>query len=71
MLSRDGGHRPILLEPCRDGLRDRIDLWYSTLSPNRYRRTKRLLKHVLAILRSLSGVTLVPDLSLAIRKDGL
>lgn len=71
ILSRDSGHRPILLEPCRDGLRDRIDLWYSALSPNRYRRTKRLLKHVLAILRSLSGVTLVPDLSLAIRKDGL
>lgn len=69
ILSSGGVQAAILLEPCREGLRDRIDLWYASLGKTRYRKTKRLLKQVLAVLKSLSGVTLVPNLSLVIRKD--
>ncbi len=69
ILSRDGAQEAVLLEPCREGLRDRIDLWYFALGKTRYRKTKWLLKGLLRAIRTLSGVTLVPNLSLIIRKD--
>lgn len=70
ILSRAGPCRPILLEPWREGLRDRIDLWHAGLNPDRYRTIKRLLKGMLKLIKSLTSLTLVPDLSLVIRKDG-
>jgi len=69
ILSSGSTQEAVLLEPCRGGLRDRIDLWYSALGKTRYRKTKRLLKGLLTAIKTLSGVTLVPNLSLVIRKD--
>ena len=70
ILSGAGAEKPMLLEPSREGLRDRIDLWHAALGKIRYRRTKRLVKHLLKIIKALSGVTLVPNLSLVIQKGG-
>lgn len=69
ILSRAGAQEAMLLEPCREGLRNRIDLWYAALGKTRYRKTKWLLKGLLAVIKALSGMTLVPNLSLVIRKD--
>jgi hypothetical protein len=69
ILSSGGAQEAVLLEPCREGLRDRIDLWYSSLGKTRYRKTKWFLKGLLTVIKRLSGVTLVPNLSLVIQKD--
>jgi 2-polyprenyl-3-methyl-5-hydroxy-6-metoxy-1,4-benzoquinol methylase len=59
---------PVLLEPSLDGLRDRVDLWYHALNPERYRKTKRVAKVVLKLIYRLSGTVLSPNLTLAILK---
>ena len=69
ILSSGDAQEAVLLEPCREGLRDRIDLWHSALGKTRYRMTKWLLKGLLTVIKTISGVTLVPNLSLVIRKD--
>lgn len=71
ILSRGSDVPPQLLEPTREGIRDRIDLWYQALNPHRYRRTKQAIRAVLKLIRVTTGLTLVPTLSLMIRKpDG-
>ena len=52
------------------GLRDRIDLWYSISASTRLAAVKRLLKTALKVMKHVSGATLAPRLSLAIRKRG-
>lgn len=59
---------PVLLEPSKNGLRDRIDLWYSCLSVERAARLKSTLRRSLKIFRFFTGITLVPNLSLVIKK---
>jgi len=66
LRGQPGGAR--LMEPSQRGLADRVDLWYSALSQARLRLVKKGLRAGLKVLRSLTGVTLVPNLSLAIRK---
>lgn len=61
--------KPKLLEPQRLGLRDRIDLWHEEPSLARLGKARRLVKLALKALKKVSGVTIVPSLSLAIRKD--
>jgi 2-polyprenyl-3-methyl-5-hydroxy-6-metoxy-1,4-benzoquinol methylase len=60
------GPDAILLKPERWG-KDRIDLWFGELSPRR-RRVKQTIRLGLKSLRALTGITLVPWLSLALRK---
>lgn len=60
---------PILLEPSRLELRDRIDLWYVLSSSTRFPTVKRLLKFIFKNLKLISGITFVPSLSLAIKKS--
>lgn len=59
----------VMLEPVRGGLRDRIDLYYLNTNPDRHRTLKRIARTGIKALRSVTGVTLVPDLSLAFRKE--
>lgn len=66
-LARADG-RAELLEPGRLGLRDRIDLWHRLSSGHRHARLKAWIKRGLRAIRVLTGVTAVPQLSLAIRK---
>lgn len=69
ILKHDTTKYPVLLEPTKRGLRDRIDLWYSALNPTRLRMIKRLLKSSIKSWKLISGMTLVPNLSLVIQKQ--
>jgi hypothetical protein len=58
----------VLLELSKQGLRDRVDLWYSALNQTRLIALKRLLKASIKGFKLISGMTLVPNLSLVIQK---
>lgn len=60
--------RAKLLEPAQRGVRDRIELWYRLSSATRKPRTKKAMVWAFKALKALTGVTVVPTLSLAIRK---
>lgn len=68
ILEKDFKGEPVLLEPSQKNLKDRIDLWHSQLNQENHRAVKRLLKSFLKTVRALSGVTLVPNLSLVVKK---
>jgi hypothetical protein len=59
---------PTMLEPRHHGLKDRIDLYYRNTNPNRLQTLKKIARVGIKAFRSWSGITLVPDLSLAIQK---
>lgn len=71
VLKRYSENKPLLLEPNQKGLKDRIDLWYSQLNQENHISLKKGIKNSLKILRSLTGITLVPNLSLVIQKQPL
>jgi 2-polyprenyl-3-methyl-5-hydroxy-6-metoxy-1,4-benzoquinol methylase len=58
----------VILEPCLEGIRDRVDLWFHSLNPVRYRRTKGVARIVLKLIYLVFGTVLSPNLTLAIRK---
>jgi len=55
-----------ILPPLLD--RDRIDLWFESTNPEHLRSVKLVAKHGLKLFNRLTGICLVPDLSLAFRK---
>ena len=57
-----------LLEPQKEGIKDRIDLWYSQLNQERMLPVKIMLRLILKALRMGTGVVLVPNLSLVFQK---
>lgn len=57
-----------MLEPKNNGLKDRIDLYYLNTNSGRLKTVKSAAKFFIKALKSVSGLTLVPDLSLAFRK---
>jgi len=63
-------HRPVLLKPRREGLNDRLDLWFAISLPAGRVWLKRLALFCFKALKRLTGLTLTPNLSLAIRKEG-
>lgn len=58
-----------MLEPRYNNLRDRIDLYYLNTNSERLKAIKSIAKIFIKGLRKVSGITLVPDLSLAFRKS--
>jgi hypothetical protein len=58
-----------LLEPRYNGLRDRIDLYYANTNSERLKSLKSVAKIFIKAIKTVSGITLVPDLSLAFRKN--
>lgn len=64
----NNSHKPFLLKPQRLGVKNRIDLWYKLSSSSRLSAFKYLMKLFIQVLRNVSGVTLIPSLSLAIKK---
>ena len=66
-LSANGG-KPVLIEPSRNGLRDRIDLYYLNTDQVRLRSVKRAARFALKGIKQLTGICLVPDLSLVFHK---
>jgi 2-polyprenyl-3-methyl-5-hydroxy-6-metoxy-1,4-benzoquinol methylase len=63
--------KSVLLEPSGFGVKDRIDLWYiQSRSKDKFVVIKRLIVVSAKLLKMVSGLTVVPYLSLAIRKSG-
>lgn len=67
ILNRDG-RRAELLKPSRNGVRDRIDLWYRLSSTTRWPITKKLMMWGFRVVKATTGITMIPDLSLAMQK---
>ena len=67
-ILRNASAKPVLLEPRRLGIKDRIDLWYRMSSSTRLPALKRGAMVTMRAFKRFTGVTLVPTLSLAIRK---
>lgn len=57
-----------MLEPCNNGLKDRIDLYYLNTNSERLKTIKSIAKIFIKAIKTVSGITLVPDLSIAFRK---
>lgn len=68
LLRAAGSGAPELLEPQRNGHRDRIDLWFNTRPPERRSLAFRAGRVGMKAIRAVTGVTLTPNLSLAVRK---
>jgi hypothetical protein len=58
----------VVLSPTELGVRDHIDLWYRLSGNAQSTTTKKLLMWALRAIKATTGVTMVPALSLAIRK---
>jgi len=66
-LTSSGSGTPILLSPNR-GVKDRIDLWRKGSSDLRWPAVKSVAAVMLRGVERITGLTLVPTLSLAIQK---
>jgi hypothetical protein len=67
-LARGSGARAQLLDPRIPGLKDRVDLWFSSLSP-RYMPIKSVLWLMLKSIYRVTGSVVAPNLSIAIQKS--
>lgn len=67
ILNREG-RKAELLNPSHLGVKDHIDLWYQLSSTTRKPLTKKLMMWGFRIVKAVTGMTMIPTLSLAIRK---
>ncbi|MHB8258531.1 MAG: SAM-dependent methyltransferase [Acidiferrobacterales bacterium] len=67
ILARAGG-KAELLHPSHFGVKDHIDLWYQLSSAIRKPLAKKLIMLGIKTVKMATGVTMVPSLSLALRK---
>jgi len=67
ILNREG-RKAELLNPSHLGVKDHIDLWYKNSSTMRKPLTKKLMMWGFRAVMAVTGVTMIPSLSLAIRK---
>lgn len=67
ILNREGRQAEVV-NPSRLGVRDHIDLWYRVSSPTRKAPTTKLAMYGFRAVRAVTGVTIIPTLSLALRK---
>lgn len=67
ILDREG-RQSVFLAPSQLGVKDDIDLWYRRSSRVRKATTKKLTMLVMRAFKALTGATLLPELSLAIKK---
>lgn len=62
--------QPILLNPSsKFGMKDRIDLWYIKSCKTRFILIKKLILFLTKLLKILTGIIILPGLSLAIKKS--
>lgn len=57
-----------ILKPTLTGLKDRVDLWFLTTSPDNLRLLKQTARLVLKSINAVTGIAIVPELTLAFRK---
>lgn len=65
-ILNSSSHKPMLLRPSRFGAEDRIDLWYIQSNKTSAKKLFRLLAKG---VQALTGVVMLPELSLAIEKQ--
>lgn len=70
LINRRAGSDAELLRPYRLGFADEIDVWYAQPSGSRSPALKRILRIILKAVRGVSGLSLLPSLTLAVRKKG-
>lgn len=63
------GARPVLLEPQRMEIKDRIDLWYAKTKKSRYPVFRKAFYYLLKFYNYSVGPEILPELSLAIQKS--
>ena len=61
--------QPILLNPSKFGMKDRIDLWYIKSYKTRFILIKKLILFLSKLLKIFTGIIVLPGLSLAIKKN--
>lgn len=61
---------PILLDPYRNGITNRVELWRRLPTGRRFHLAKNLMKWVFEIVWRLTGLNITPQLSLALQKKG-
>lgn len=59
---------PVLLSPDKNGLKDRIDLYYLNTNQERLKTLKQIAKFGIKAIYKITGAAIIPDLSLAIQK---
>jgi len=63
------GTNAVLLPPTMSGMLDRVDLWFAMTNMHNLRTAKLAARVVLKSINALTGVAIVPELSLAFRKE--
>jgi len=61
--------KPLLLNPSRFGINDRIDLWYIISGGMRLKGIKKVYLFLIKFMKILTGIIILPNLSIAIRKS--
>ena len=67
ILNRDG-RKPAFLIPSHTGVKDHIDLWYQLSSTARKSRTRKFKMWGIRAVKAVTGVIMIPTLSLAIKQ---
>ena len=57
-----------MLRPTLTGLSDRVDLWFLTTNPDNMKLLKQSARLVLKSINAVTGIAIVPELTLAFRK---
>lgn len=68
LLAAGGSGRPVLLEPCRRGYRDRIDLWYDQYRARANPLVMRAAYLLLKAIHKATGAVMTHSLSIAVEK---
>lgn len=68
LTGQGAGQMPILLDPNRPEMKDRIDVWYQASSGTRWRGPKAAVRLAFKGFKALTGIEMTPSLSLALRK---
>jgi 2-polyprenyl-3-methyl-5-hydroxy-6-metoxy-1,4-benzoquinol methylase len=61
--------QPVLLEPKREGVNDRVDLWYAKYRESKNPAIIKFLYYLFKAVNVITGLTVVHNLSLAIKKS--
>ena len=69
-ILRDDGREPNLLDPRHLGVRDRVDLWYHQKPQGRRGPARAQYRWFAKLLKRITGVELLPNLSIAIQRGG-
>ena len=73
----DKGFKPVLLKPQKNGLKDRVDVWYQGYAVSiadkypKMRKIQSVLRIFAKVIYKISGIVFLPTVSVAIRKEEL